>query len=145
MAPNQSLNDNLISNKVPIKLQKESEEIKDWSLQELLHHLLRAEDRVTKHEHSNTQTLPKRRVYFGKDRAECQDNKIVETQQKSKPESSKSKNGHKDNKATVEMGIKGIKYYRCHKEGHIARLCPGTNVICTGCNFSSLCEEQLCN
>ena len=48
MAPDQLSNDNLISilwNKVPFKLQKEVGEIKDWSLQELLHRLLRAEAR----------------------------------------------------------------------------------------------------
>ena len=84
--------------------------------------------------------LPKRRVYYGKEQAES---KIVETQEKSKAESSKSKNEHKSNKATVEMGIKGIKCYKCHKEGHIARLCPGTNVLSIESNPSSLCEEQL--
>jgi len=49
MAPDQLSNDNLISilwNKAPFKLQKEVGEIKDWSLQELLHQLLRAEARV---------------------------------------------------------------------------------------------------
>ena len=55
----------------------------------------------------------------------------------------KSKNERKGNKTTFEMGMKGIKCYKCHKEGHIARLYPGTNVISIGSNFNSLCEEQL--
>jgi len=60
MAPDQLSNDNLISilwNKVPIKLQKGVEEIKDWSLHELLHCLLRDEARVAERECRNTQTL----------------------------------------------------------------------------------------
>ena len=48
-APDHLSDDNLISilwNKVPYKLQKEVSEIRDWSLQELLQRLLRAEFRV---------------------------------------------------------------------------------------------------
>ena len=50
MAPDKLSNDNLISilwNKVLFKLQKEVGKIKDWSLQELLQRLLRAEASVT--------------------------------------------------------------------------------------------------
>jgi len=64
MAPDQLSNDNLISilwNKVPFKLQKEVGEIKDWSLQELLQRLLRAESRVEERDHHTNQAVPKRR------------------------------------------------------------------------------------
>ena len=58
MAPDHLSNDNLISilwNKVPFKLQKEAEEIKDWSLQELLQCLLRAEARVQERDYHTSQ------------------------------------------------------------------------------------------
>ena len=54
MAPDQLSNNNLISilwNKVPFTLQKEVGEIKDWSLQDLLQRLLRAEARLAEREH----------------------------------------------------------------------------------------------
>ena len=53
MAPDQLSNNNLMSilwNKVPFNLQKEVGEIKDWSLQDLLQSLLRAEARVAERE-----------------------------------------------------------------------------------------------
>ena len=60
--PDQLSNDNLISilwNKVPFKLQKEVGEIKDWSLQELLQRLLRAESQVEECERRTNQTGPR--------------------------------------------------------------------------------------
>ena len=53
MAPDQLSDNNLISilwNKVPVTLQKEVGEYKDWSLQELLQRLLRAEARIEERE-----------------------------------------------------------------------------------------------
>ena len=85
MAPDQISNDNLISilwNKVPIKLQKEVGEIKDWSLQELLHCLLRAEATVAEHECRNPQFGPKRRLNYSKDRADSTAVKKVESKEK---------------------------------------------------------------
>ena len=40
---------------MPIKLQNEVDEINDWSLQELLQQLLRAEERVAEWERHSTQ------------------------------------------------------------------------------------------
>ena len=141
-APDQLSNENLISilwNKVPIKLQKEVGEIKDWSLQELLHCLLRAEARVTECEQHNTQIVPKRRVYNGKGQTKTQGNRNVKTQEKSQAESDQKKGERKSNKAIAEMGMKGIKCYKCHKEGHIARSCPEANMISMGSGLGSLC------
>ena len=62
-APDQLSNDNLISilwNKVPFKLQKEVGEINNWSLQELLQQLLRAEAQVEEREHRINQNVPRR-------------------------------------------------------------------------------------
>ena len=62
-APDHLSNDNLISilwNKVPFKLQKEVGEIKDWSLQELLQRLLRAESQVEERECRTSQATPRR-------------------------------------------------------------------------------------
>ena len=73
MAPDQISNDKFISilwNKVPIKLQKEVGEIKDWSLQELLHCLLRAEARVAENERHNPLFGSKRRLNYSKDRVD---------------------------------------------------------------------------
>ena len=70
MAPDQLSNNNLISilwNKVPVTLQKEVKEIKDWSLQELLQRLLRAEARIEEREQRNKgndwESLEATRVY----------------------------------------------------------------------------------
>jgi len=53
MAPDQLSDTNLISilwNKVPFNLQKEVGEYKDWSLQDLLQRLLKAEARLAERE-----------------------------------------------------------------------------------------------
>ena len=131
MAPDQISNDNLISilwNKVPIKLQKEVGEIKDWSLQELLHRLLRAEARVAERERRNPQFGPKRRLNYSKDRVDSSAVKKVESKEKTQAVSSKKKVEHKPN-IDAEMRMKNLKCYKCQKEGHIARLCPESRMI----------------
>ena len=119
--PDQISNDNLISilwNKVPIKLQKEVGEIKDWSLQELLYCLLRAEARVAECECCNPQFGPKRRLY-SKHKVDSSTVKKVGSKEKTQADSSKKKFEYKAN-IDAEMRIKNLKCYKCQKKGHIA-------------------------
>jgi len=86
-APDQLSNDDLNSilwNKVPIKLQKE---VVDWSLQELLHCLLRG---VAECEHCNTQSGQKGE-YNGKKQTETSTIKKIETQERTQAECSKKR------------------------------------------------------
>jgi len=117
MAPDQLSNENLISilwNKIPMKLQKE--------VREIIASLFRAEARVAERECRNTQSGPKRRVYYGKKHAETSTNKKIETQERTQAKYSKKKSEHPFGKSSVdgEMKNESIKCYKCH----IARLCP---------------------
>ena len=86
--------------------------------------------------------LYQRGEYNGKGQTETQGNRNVKTQDKSPAESDQNKGERKSNKPTAEMGMKGIKCYKCHKEGHIARLCPEANMLSMGSGLGSLCEGR---
>ena len=127
MAPDQLSNDNLISilwNKVPFKLQKEVGEVKDWSLQELLQRLLRAEARAEERERRTNQVPPRRR------RAQTESDTGRLPRQGTPAAAAagsveKAKNREKVTGGTEsEMELKNVKCFGCHKKGHMVSNCP---------------------
>ena len=105
-------------------------------MQELLHHRLRAEAEL------NLRGI----ILKLYQRGECTKDKprpnATGMLRPSQVESDQKKGERKSNKATADMGIKVIKCYKCHKEGHIVRLCPEANIISMGSGLGSLCEGQ---
>ena len=127
MAPDQLSNNNLMSilwNKVPFNLQKEVGEIKDWSLQDLLQSLLRAEARVAERERrskGNDWVKSKKPVSYTSGLAR-QD--VTEKSTDKAPVSrgipEKGQRGQ-DTRGTVGMSLKHVRCYKCDKKGHLAK------------------------
>ena len=123
-APEQLSNDNLISilwNKVPYKLQKEVGEINDWSLQELLQRLLRAESRVEEHERRANQPVLRRR----RAQADDGDNQATRTLIARTPANTdKEMSRQASARGNGELELKNVKCFGCHKKGHVVSECP---------------------
>ena len=120
MALDQLSDDNLLSilwNKAPYRLQKEVGDIKDWSLQELFERLLRAEARIAEHDR-RVKTEPTKRTQ----RTVMKDENNIEANVTQKRPSSGRQNHH----GSVEMQLKNIKCFKCHKKGHVAKDCSQT-------------------
>ena len=120
-APDHLLNDNFISilwNKVPLKLQKEVGEVKDWSLQELLQRLLRADSRVEERECRTSQATPRRRQL----QADFSDSNQFTTASTTRVRSTDKGNNRQS--STGELGLKSVKCFGCRKKGHVVSECP---------------------
>ena len=110
--------------------------IKDWSLQELLHRLLRAEASVAEWGHwTGSQNVPirKRKSLVVTDPTQC------------KGATAETARWQKERqewpywfKSTVELELKNVKCYKCHKDGHIAKSCPNTRSSKPGHKMISL-------
>ena len=136
MAPDQLSNNNVISilwNKVPVTLQKEVGEIKDWSLQELLQRLLRAETRIEERERRNKgndwSKVRKSGGYKGVSKKEFIEKPVDKPPGSSKAPASSSSNSQREQKGldprgSIEMSLRNVKCYKCSKKSHMAKNCP---------------------
>ena len=145
-APDHLSNDNLISilwNKVPFKLQKEVGEIKDWSLQELLQRLLRAESRVEERERRTSQATPRRRRL----QADPSDSNQVTTTSTGRIRTSADKSNDRQTSSggTRELGLKSVKCFGCHKKGHVVSECPDRKKVETARVIQADVETHLPN
>ena len=108
--------------KFPFKLQKEVGEIKDWSLQELLQRLLRAEARVEERERRTNQNVPRRR------RVQADSDGGNPVNQASDggvpPKAVKDKNRGTNTRGNPELELRNVKCFGCHKKGHVVSECP---------------------
>ena len=123
-APDQLSNDNLISilwNKVPFKLQKEVGEIKDWSLQELLQRLLRAESRVEERDRRTSQATPRRQ----RPQADHSNGDTTTTSTgRARANPNKDTSRQPSTGGNAELGMKSVKCFGCHRRGHVVSECP---------------------
>ena len=138
MAPDQLSNNNLISilwNKVPVTLQKEVGEYKDWSLQELLQRLLRAEARIEERERrSKGNDWSKMRRSGGYKGVSKKD--TIEKPVDKPPTSSRTTTGNSQREQpgtrgqdSGEMSLKNMKCFKCNKKGHLAKTCPSNGTL----------------
>jgi len=104
-------------NRVPYKLQKEVGEFKEWSLQELLQRLMRAESRVEERECRSNPSLQKKR-WSAESKRKDSKNKQTNT----------VRIGNHDKtavtKAGAELKLKKVKCFGCHQKGHVLSDCP---------------------
>ena len=157
MAPDQLSNTNLISilwNKVPVTLQKEVGEYKDWSLQELLQRLLRAEARIEERERrSKANDWNKTRRsggYRGAMKKDVIDKPVDKPLTSSRTTAGNSQRDQAGTKGqdSSEMSLKNFKCFKCNKKGHLAKNCPSnetggraSRVITTAANAQDSDEE----
>ena len=104
-------------------MQKEVGKVKDWSLQELLQCLLRAEARAEERERRTNQVPPRRR------RAQTE-NDTRRLPRQGTPAAAagsveKAKNRENVTRGTEsEMELKNVKCFGCRKKGHMVSNCP---------------------
>ena len=130
MAPQKLSDANLESilwNKVPIKLQKEVDQLTEGSLQELFQKLLKAEEIVKERERRNSVSKSsasrefKPKSYY---RTPAQNTSSVPSQQNPQREDNYKTRLHQE-------PIKNVKCFKCGKKGHVAKSCCAVvNQIC---------------
>ena len=135
MAPDQLFNNNLISivwNKVPVTLQKE---VGDWSLQELLQRLLRAEARLEEREcSSKVNDWSKTRKPGGYRSVVLKKEATEKSVDKPPVSKATAGNSHReqagtkgqDSRGSSEMSLKNVKCFKCNRKGHMAKTCPSS-------------------
>ena len=107
-------------------------EIKDWSLQELLQCLLRAEARIEEREQRNKgndwNKVRKSGGYKGVSKKEFIEKLVDKPSGSSKAPASSSNSQQEqkklDPRGSIEMSLKNVKCYKCSKKGHMANNCP---------------------
>ena len=124
--------ESILWNKVPVVLQKEVGEIKEWSLQELFQRLLKAEARVQERERRQQSEST---VQLAGNITEGMKNVSIDNRKRSVPAQTrntsnaptesipKSNRTHRD-RSTGEMQAKNIKCFNCNEKGHFASSCP---------------------
>ena len=134
LAPDKLSDTNLESilwNKVPVTLQKEVGEMKEWSLQELFQRLLKAEARVQERERQQQSVgtgQPENNLNEDMKKITVDTRKKLPTQTRSasyKPsEFTQAKSRTYRDKPTGEMQAKSMKRFNCNEKGHFASSCP---------------------
>ena len=107
-------------------MQKEVCDIKDWHLQELLHRLLRAEARVAERTNASGQNVWKRKSPIASDPSVDNGKSMHQSLH------DKGKSNRGGTKGTVELELKTVKCYKCHKDGHIAKSYPNAQTTKPG-------------
>ena len=124
--------ESILWNKVPVVLQKEVGEMKDWSLQELFQRLLKAEARVQERQrrqqstsimqavHNVTKGIKTVSIDNRKRLLPPQTRNTSNTPIEAMPRSNRA---HRD-RPTGEMQAKNVKCFNCNEKGHFASSCP---------------------
>jgi len=120
----------MLWNKVPVTLQNEVGEYKDWSLQELLQRLLRVEARIEEREcrskgHNWNKTW-RSGGYKGVSKKDVIEKPVDKppTSSRTTADNSQREQAGTRGQDSSEMSLKNIKCFKCNKKGHLAKNCP---------------------